>query len=215
MVEIRGYEPDDLDALYRIALATGRAGGDASALYRDPRLIGHVYAGPYATLFPELVLVAEDADGVAGYILGALDTRTFESRQEAEWWPALRRHYPDPASVPSGQRTPDQQRCHRIHHPLRMPDAIVADYPSHLHINLMPRVQRRGVGRRLVERWLELARAMGSRGVHLGVNNANRAAMEFYRASGFQELDSPVPSMAQAIWFAIRLNPSPTSTGSR
>ncbi|EDP66867.1 GCN5-related N-acetyltransferase [alpha proteobacterium BAL199] len=215
MVEIRGYRPEDLDDLYRIALATGDAGGDASALYRDSRLIGHVYAGPYATLLPETVLVAEDSGGVAGYILGAVDTRAFEIRQEAEWWPALRRRYPDPVSVPPEYRTPDQQRCHRIHHPLGMPDAIVGDHPSHLHINLLPRQQRRGVGRRLVERWLGLAQAMGSHGVHLGVNSANRAAVTFYRANGFRELDCPVASAPLAIWFVIGLNPSATSDSGR
>ena len=42
-MQIRGYRSDDLDALYAVSLATGDAGGDASALYRDPRLIGHVF----------------------------------------------------------------------------------------------------------------------------------------------------------------------------
>src|SRR3546814_8278604 len=60
-VGIRGYRPDDRDALYAVVLATGHEGGDAAALYRDPRLLGHVYAGPYAALHPELVLVADDA----------------------------------------------------------------------------------------------------------------------------------------------------------
>src|SRR3546814_10812782 len=46
-----------------------------------------------------------------------------------------------------------------LHHPLRMPDIVLRDYPSHLHINLLPRLQGRGVGRRLIERWLRLAAA--------------------------------------------------------
>src|SRR3546814_10637207 len=115
MAGIRGVRPDDRDALYAVVWATGHEGGDAAALYRDPRLRGHVYAGPYAALHPELVLVAEDAGGVAGYVLGTADTRAFEDRQEAEWWPPLRAAYPDPADTPPDRRTADQQRCHRIH----------------------------------------------------------------------------------------------------
>lgn len=205
MVGIRGYRPDDLDALYAVSLATGLAGGDAAALYRDPRLIGHVYVGPYAALLPELVLVAEDGEGVAGYILGALDTRSFEDRQEAEWWPALRVAYQDPAGTPADRRTADQQRCHRIHHPLRMPGDLLREYPSHLHINLLPRLQGRGVGRVLVGRWLGLAAGHGSTGAHLGVNAANGRAVGFYRALGFREIGASVPGAPLARWYGIRL----------
>lgn len=205
MATIRAYRGDDLDDLYRISLATGLAGGDAAALYRDPALIGHVYVGPYAALHPDFVLVAEDSEGVGGYVLGAVDTRAFEDLQEAAWWPALRAAYPDPADVAPTDRTADQQRCHRFHHPLRMPDAILATHPSHLHVNLMPRLRGLGIGRALIGRWLAMARAGGSPGVHLGVNPANRGAMAFYRAVGFAELAITVPSAPAAVWFGITL----------
>jgi ribosomal protein S18 acetylase RimI-like enzyme len=205
VAEIRGYRVDDLDALYVVSLATGHAGGDAAALYRDPRLIGHIYVGPYAALLPGLVLVAEDAEGVAGYILGALDTRGFEDRQEAEWWPALRAVYPDPAGTPADRRNADQQRCHRIHHPLRMPEDLLRRYPSHLHINLLPRLQGRGVGRRLIEQWLRMAVAGRSSGVHLAVNAANGRAVGFYRALGFGEVPVSVTGAPHAVWLARHL----------
>ena len=90
MADIRPYRPGDLEDLYRICLATGLAGQDASGIYADPKLVGHMYAAPYAVLLPECALVAEDEQGVAGYILGAADTEAFEARQESDWWPALR-----------------------------------------------------------------------------------------------------------------------------
>ncbi len=86
-----------------------------------------------------------------------------------------------------------------------MPDWLVGPYPSHLHINLLPRLQRRGLGRRLVERWLETIRSLGSPGVHLGVNAANIRAMAFYRACGFRELARRAPEMPRAVWFAMTL----------
>src|SRR5262245_63083228 len=39
---IRPYRPSDLDALYRICLLTGDDGQDATSLYNDPRLLGHL-----------------------------------------------------------------------------------------------------------------------------------------------------------------------------
>jgi len=68
---IRAFRPDDVVDLYRVCLATGDAGADASALHDDPELLGHLYVGPYAALEPEHVLVLEavggpTADGAAG-----------------------------------------------------------------------------------------------------------------------------------------------------
>jgi hypothetical protein len=60
MVNVRPFQPCDMDALHAISLATGLAGGDASSLYSDQKLMGHIYSAPYAILQPELCLVAED-----------------------------------------------------------------------------------------------------------------------------------------------------------
>lgn len=205
MSEIRPYASGDLEALYQISLATGDAGSDAAHLYRDHNLIGHIYAGPYATLSPNTALVVEDDLGVAGYIVGALDTRAFEARLETEWWPKLRTLYRDPTGSPIEQWSADARRSWTIHHPPRAPAALVGSYPSHLHINLLPRAQGRGLGRSLIDRWLAIARTMGSMGVHLGVNSANERAIGFYRALGLCE-----PELAATrpgtIWFAAPLN---------
>jgi hypothetical protein len=72
--QIRPYRPADLGALYQICLLTGDDGQDATSLFRDPQLLGHCFAAPYGLFEPSLAFVAEDADGVGGYILGALDT---------------------------------------------------------------------------------------------------------------------------------------------
>jgi len=204
MADIRPFQPDDLQALYRIALATGDAGGDAARLYREPKLVGHLYAAPYAILNPETTFVAEDEDGVAGYILGAADTRAFEALAEERWWPTLRALYDDPAGTPHGQWSPDQRLSYLIHHPWRAPDRIVEPFPSHLHIDLLPRLQGRGLGLRLMDRWLETARARGSTGVHLGVSAANTRAMRFYRGYGLTEPVLAKPPPAGVVWFAVK-----------
>jgi ribosomal protein S18 acetylase RimI-like enzyme len=198
---IRPYGPADLDAVYRICLKTGDSGQDATRNYDDPRLLGHVFAAPYATLEPQLAFVTEDAIGVSGYVLGALDTAAFEERLERDWWHPLRGRYPDPDGASPAQWSPDQRMAHTIHHPWRTPASLLQEYPSHLHIDLLPRAQGRGLGRRLMEMLLAALREQGSRGVYLGVSARNSSAIGFYRHLGFQELSQD----AHGLLFAMRL----------
>jgi ribosomal protein S18 acetylase RimI-like enzyme len=198
---IRPYQPADLDALYQICLLTGRDGDDATPLYRDHKLLGHMYAAPYAVFEPSLAFVAEDAAGVGGYIVGALDSRDFEARLERDWWPGLRARYPEPpASVPEDQWTREQAKAHLIHHPWLTPGDVAGRYPSELHINLLPRLQSGGHGRRMISTLADALRRRGSRGVHLFVRPANARAIGFYRHLGFTQL--PV---TDAVIFAMDL----------
>jgi len=130
LVSLRQFRSEDLSALYAISLATGHLGGDASHLYSDPNLMGHIYSAPYALLNPTLVLVAVDGDGVAGFVLGALDTAAWEVMLERNWWPALRAQYPDPGDTSDATWTTDQRRAFMIHHPERGPPAVTNAYPE-------------------------------------------------------------------------------------
>ncbi len=211
MIAIRPVGADDLDALYRIALATGDGGADAAALYRDPKLLGHIYAAPYAVLCPETVLVAEDADGVGGYIVGAVDTRRFAARLEAAWWPDLRTAYAAPADRPPVVPFSDLRMIRMIHQPRRTPDEITDAYPSHLHINLLPHLRGDGVGRRLMDRWMDAVRAMGSHGAHLAVGTTNTRAIGFYHRCGFRRLDEMPPGSKRAIWMGMQFGDQPAA----
>ena len=200
---IRPYRPRDLDALYQVCLQTGRNGGDATALYRDPWLIGHVHAAPYGIFQPSLAFVAQDDAGVGGYILGALDSKAFEARLERDWWPRLRGRYPEPpAEVPQEQWTADQRKARAIHHrDADTPAEVAARYPSHLHIDIVPRLQSGGNGRRLMTALTSALREQGSPGVHLGVHAENTRAIGFYRHVGFTQ----VPFDDGAVLFAMDL----------
>ena len=61
-------------------------------------------------------------------------------------------------------------------------------YPSHLHIDLLPRAQGRGLGRRMLEEVMDTLARRGSPGAHLGVSTLNRRALGFYQRLGFREL---------------------------
>ena len=188
---IRPYRDSDLEDLYRICLQTGDAGEDATSMFEDPWLLGHVFAAPYGLFEPSLAFVAEDESGVGGYIVGALDSRAFEARLEANWWPALRDRYPAPPSgLPPEQWTPDQRTAGFVHVPLTVPDELAEDYPSHLHINLLPRLQSQGLGGRLMNTLMRALREQGSAGVHFFVWPANQRAVGFYRHLGFTAISA-------------------------
>jgi ribosomal protein S18 acetylase RimI-like enzyme len=185
--EIRPYRSADLDDLYRICLLTADNGQDASTLVSDPKLPGHVFAAPYGIFEPSLAWVAEDSAGAAGYVLGALDTRAFEERLQRDWWPALRARYPDPGHGAAVSEL-ELFTLQAIHQPFTTDPGLVSRYPSHLHIDLLPRLQGRGFGRRLIETLLAALRASGSCGVHLHVGRGNQRAAGFYRHVGLTEL---------------------------
>ena len=198
MITIRPVAATDLESCYAISLQTGDAGNDATPLHRDPKLIGHLYVAPYVVLEPRLALVAEDAEGVAGYVVGVTDTLAFEARLEREWWPALRLQYIDPAG-PAEAWTADERRIHMIFHPQRAQPDVVADYPAHLHMNLLPRLRRQGVGTRLIAAWRTAAGAAG-RKAHVGVGRSNAGGRRFWESQGFRELSYPSLAESGALW---------------
>jgi GNAT superfamily N-acetyltransferase len=200
MVKIRPLQSGDIDALYAISLATGLAGGDASSLYADPKLMGHIYSAPYAKLQPDLCLVAEDAKGVAGFIVGTADTVPWEARLEREWWPGLREQYPAPDEARMAEWSHDQRRIFSLHHPKPVPAAVARSYPAHLHMNLLPRLQGHGTGARMFAAWLALAASRGIGPIHVGVNRANARAVGFWRRLGFIELDVPEARGGRTTW---------------
>ncbi len=187
---MRPVQPGDMDDLYRICLLTADAGQDATRLYGDPKLPGHIWAAPYALFEPSLAFVAEDSQGVGGYVLAALDTAAFEQRLEQEWWPGLRARYPEPSAemAADGVSGAERQAVHIIHHPWRSHRDLVQGYPSHMHIDLLPRMQGRGTGRQLIQTLSDALRAQRSRGLHLFVGDRNKRARGFYGHVGFTEL---------------------------
>lgn len=188
-------EADQL-ALYDVCLRTGAEGADATDVYRDPQLLGHIYVGPYLALEPGLAFVLDDG-APAGYVLGAHDTAQFDLRCEREWWPPLRAQYPDP---PAGREwTPDERLQHRIHHPPRLDTALLAEYPAHLHIDLLPRAQGKGNGRALITQLLDRLHADGTPGVHLVTGVDNRRAIAFYDRIGFRTLQTPLGAVVMGM----------------
>lgn len=185
---LRPVRPGDEAGAYHVCLKTGDNGADGEPFYReDPDALGRIFVGPYLKFAAELGVILEDEAGVCGYALGALDSRAFFARYEAEWRPALCAQFSAPAGNPASW-TRVQQIHHLYHHPEYFFPEPYADCPSHLHIDLLPRAQGRGWGRRMVEHVMAALCQRGSAGVHLGVSTLNLAAQGFYQRLGFRDL---------------------------
>lgn len=185
---IRPARPGDEPGAYHVCLKTGDSGKDGEPFYRDdPDALGRIFVGPYLKFEPELSLILEDAPGICGYALGAFDTRGFFARYETEWRSDLCLRFPAPQGDPS-QWTRAQQIHHLYHHPDYFQPEPHDVYPSHLHIDLLPRAQGRGYGRRMLEQVMARLRQRGSPGAHLGVSTVNLPAIGFYQRLGFVEL---------------------------
>jgi GNAT superfamily N-acetyltransferase len=138
--------------------------------------------------------------GVAGYVVGALDSDAWYARLEREWWPDLRRRYADPSGSPPRSWSADQLRAYMIHHPQPSPRDVVRAFPAHIHLNLLPRLQGQGVGARLLAAWFSAAEGRGVGPAHVGVHHANARGLRFWAAQGFERLDIPREVGGRTVW---------------
>jgi ribosomal protein S18 acetylase RimI-like enzyme len=147
-----------------------------------------IFAAPYAFLEPDLTFVVDNGERAVGYVLGTADTVRFVEEYRSTWLPGLVERYPAPSGPP---RTPSEAMIELMHWPERMIIPALADYPAHLHIDLLPEYQRSGHGRALIHTFLNALRQKGVAAVHLGMVTANTAARAFYDRVGFHEIQVP------------------------
>jgi ribosomal protein S18 acetylase RimI-like enzyme len=199
---IRPYRDDDLAAVYDICVRTADAGGDARGQYRSDDLMPDLFAGPYLFLAPDLAFVLDNSQphdsqppdsqrqGPVGYVIGTADTAAFARAYRERWIPRLAGRYPVPAEPPA---SPDDQMLALHYRPERLLWAGLREFPAHLHIDLLPGVQRAGFGRKLMETFYAAAARAGAAGVHVCVLAKNVQAIGFYQHLGFElvEVDEP------------------------
>ncbi|WP_304225716.1 N-acetyltransferase [Gracilinema caldarium] len=193
-MDIREYREPDLPYLYEICLKTGDNGKDATDLYHDPYVLGQFYAAPYAFFEPDCVLILEgEYHGLTrpvGYILGTSDTAAYTEWFNRRWLPSAAAIYgaAEPASDVDGAKSPTEASVRKLFsQPLECPP-WAADYPGHIHIDLLPEAQGSGWGRRLMDAISDRFVRKGCRGFHLGVSAANQGGIAFYRRYGMTEI---------------------------
>jgi len=198
-MKIRRASIEDLEAMRRVCLLTGDSGHDATGRWSDDGLIPDVYLEPYMRYPDGLAWVVDEGDGASGYLIAVADTAAF-----ARWWRRtwveefVERHGAVPANddeawLFAGGTQPER---------MAMP-ALLDAFPAHLHVDLLPQAQGRGLGRRLIQTLGHELVRRGVPGVHLGVGADNVGAAAFYRRLGFDEsepglMTSPSARLASA-----------------
>lgn len=187
-LQLRDYQSGDETDVAYVCMKTGDHGQDGEPFFRsDPEALSRIYTTPYLRFAPEFAVLLADEQRVQGYVLAALDSRTFYDRYDREVRPDLCQRFAAPSGEPDAWNRLESV-YHVYHHPDYFCPEPYASFPSHLHIDLLPQVQGKGWGRQMMEKTLRHLREQGSPGVHLGMSDRNQAAYGFYQALGFEEL---------------------------
>ncbi|CAM2729170.1 unnamed protein product [Rotaria socialis] len=191
----------DEESAIDVCLKTGDAGNDATLLYDDPKLLGYRFVSPYIHLSPELAFILEDLEGnVCGYVLGTLHSDIFYQQYVNEWLSKVKQLYP---KVPSDEESVKQDRevLRSFHNDNLQSFKLFDDYPSHLHIDLLPKAQGQGYGTKMIHHIVDELKRLGSKGVHLQMSANNARAFRFYTKVGFTVLEQD----PETIWFGKKL----------
>ncbi|KAF9268112.1 acyl-CoA N-acyltransferase [Marasmius fiardii PR-910] len=186
---IRKSTESDIPSLSRICLLTADAGSSAEELHDFPELPGLIFAVPYVKLPTTwaFVLVDDSSDTVIGYIVGSKDTREYERYATEHWWPPLAEKYPPSLAV----KPADEKYMGFLQNMFTAPDENIAFAAAHLHINILPGYQRRGLGRKMINAAVEYLKGenVKGNGVWLGMDPRNVEARKFYERIGFKPIE--------------------------
>ena len=182
-IEIKPATLGDLADLYFVALKTGNSGSDATGLFRNDQMLGEVFVGPYVTHASETSNLLSESGKTVGYGLCVLDTELFQSLCNKHWWPKLQIKYAELKHF-----CEDEWLIREIFSPTPSPSEVLKDFPSHGHIDLLPQVQGKGWGRKMMAQMENQLKNLGSAGFHLRVSAHNERGLNFYTALGYTEL---------------------------
>jgi ribosomal protein S18 acetylase RimI-like enzyme len=130
--------------------------------------------------------VVDAGAGPVGYLVAVSDTPAFVTWWRDTWAPWFATAHPHPEPPFS----PEDKLVLRGYRPDVLLIAEVADYPAHLHIDLLPEAQGAGWGRALIDTLRGELDRVDVPGVSVSLDPANTAARAFYDRLGYVELGS-------------------------
>ncbi|KYM99102.1 PREDICTED: protein O-GlcNAcase [Cyphomyrmex costatus] len=178
---IRPYLPSDEEAVYAVCNQINNC--TTSSAVAD-RLIGG-----FLTLTPELCMVVEDENGVAGYAVATLNVKSYNQKMAVSWIPELRMKYSLDNSI--NELPQNVQDAIQYFHSF-IPDVseqLCRQHPSKLICGILPSVSDQSICKRLVTCVLAALRANGSFGVHTTMLSTDKESHEFYGKLGFVDLN--------------------------
>lgn len=212
-IETYSAERHGAGAIAAVCAGTADDGSDGAArLDDDPDVVATFYATAYvderlqpAAQRRALVLVDADDGSVVGYCLATLDSAAFVAACRAQFYPTLVTPLVGtPLLAPAVVDAARFDARLTFAESLRVAaardlrgvapiDALqarhYAQYPAHLHIDVLPRAQGAGRGAELLAAMLAALRDAGVAGVHLVAAAGNARARALYERFGFALLE--------------------------
>ncbi|MBQ8210256.1 MAG: GNAT family N-acetyltransferase [Clostridia bacterium] len=171
MLHIRKYEEKDFDNVRYVCLNSDGGGMEEKLC----KCILHTFCDYYIEKEPENCFVLDDDGKAVGYIICTQNYDSYKEVFDREYLP-LNKHLGDVLYNWAKDSTILQNK-------------YKADYPAHLHIDLLPAYQRQGWGGKLISALSEHLRSKGIKGVMLTAGTENVNAGNFYKKYGFEQLE--------------------------
>ncbi len=181
-MKIRPYTEKDRDDVRYICL---NSDGPCDSDEEGQHFLLTTYCDYYIEREQENCFVCtDDDDRAVGYILCAQDFDRFWNTFMSDFYPRL-----DETTM-SRQYAIESTVMHKKHKD---------EYPAHLHIDILPDYQRKGMGRKMTDTLLNHLKNKGVKGLMLCVWKHNKVGQRFYENYGFDRLDENESNIAFCI----------------
>jgi ribosomal protein S18 acetylase RimI-like enzyme len=198
-ISVRPFKPTDRQAVLQIAADTAFFGEPIEAYLDDRRLFQDAFYSYYTDHEPQSAWVADYAGSVIGFLTGCVSTRRQKRVFYGHILPRLAFNL-IPFRYRLGRKTFSYiRRLARAWLRGEFPPADLSSYPAHLHINVMPAFRGQGIGRKLIEAYLQRLSDLQINGVHLHTTDLNAAACKLYESLGFRAIAARQTSLWQGL----------------
>lgn len=170
-IKVHKYEEREYQQVQEVCIATGQSG-----IFEQKEMQGVLltaFCHYYIEQEPDNCFTALDEDKVVGYILCA---------ENAGTWAANFQHIYTEQQANSALNSFYQGLT-------EVPLRYAAEYPAHLHIDILPDYQRRGIGFKLMDTLVTHLKEKGVPGLMLSVAIDNEKGINFYKKYGFTILE--------------------------
>jgi len=187
-VLVRKFNKADREAVRSICCDTADLGSPLEGFYSDRKVVADLVTSYYTDYQSDATWVAVKDDRVIGYLTGCLDTSSFIKVMFFRIMPRVliesifRGCFFQSGSwrmVSIGLRSLFMGGFSR-----KIPYRI---YSAHLHIDIIRSCRGIGIGKLLMDNFLQQATAEGVPGIHLSVRDDNLSARGFFESFGFKE----------------------------
>ena len=183
---IRHYEKKDRREVRRIFCDTADIGGPIDDIFGEREIASDIFVNYYTDFEPGSCWVVESEGRIAGYLTGCLNSYRYframvffiipETFIRAIFRGAFWRV--DCARLFLAVVKTRLRKGFSFYAPVK-------EYLAHMHIDIQEGFRGLRIGQRLMEKFIEQAKASGINGVHASVRQDNARAIRFFEKAGF------------------------------